>query len=495
MSTAPRRKKKKKQKKISFFQVLLLMLVVLIVFSAAIFFTDTFGMASLMSGMITASSVEYIDEDGIRQITGDYTIDQPGISLEETHISGNLYLGPGIGDGSVELIAVSVEGAVLVQGGGLNTITFRDCLLGEVKVNRPGGDVRLLAVGATIIENTIIETGARLLENPDSGFSGFLAIEVLTAAPVKLTGDFETIQVSVPRANLELESDKVNRLIVTRPAEGTAIKVQEGLQIDSLYLDGAAYLLGSCRVKQAYLSAPGVTELAGELDEVRVTAEAGLISFLPDSLIEKLIIEREALNNVLTVAKDVVIKVLELNEATEVMGEGSIESLSVNAAGSNLEPVPGEIVFGADLVVMIAGHEITTPDQLKALIEHGDPLYSASAANNQVENKPVSKPEPAPAPEPEPEPDPEPDPEPEPAPEPEPEPELEPEPDPVREFIVEEGLTPGKKLVIIALNVSEPQNYQVKVDGLLLGYNAEAQRFWGEVDAEKAERRFVTVTR
>ncbi len=56
-------------------------------------------------------------------------------------------------------------------------------------------------------------------------------------------------------------------------------------------------------------------------------------------------------------------------------------------------------------------------------------------------------------------------------------------------------MTPGKKLVIIALNVSEPQNYQVKVDGLLLGYNAEAQRFWGEVDAEKAERRFVTVTR
>ncbi len=485
------RRKKKKQTKISPLQVFLLILVLLVVGSAAIFFTDIFGVATSVKGLLTASRMELVDEFGIRQIAGDFTIDNPGEKLEDTHIGGNLYLAPGIGDGSVELINVAVEGSVLVQGGGRNTIYLRDCIIPELKVNRPDGEVRIVASGDTTIARTVIETGANLLENPAPGFEGYESVEIMTAEPVKLTGTFNTIIFNVPESNVELNSTALGRLIVTRPAAGSAITFPDGLVIESLYLDGAVFLLGRCTVNNAYLSAPGITELNGLFDLVTISAEAGQFEFLGESTVNGLIVEKEALNNVLTMPEKVSVTTLELNEATEVKGEGLIEMLIVNAAGSNLEQIPENIEFGGDYVVTIAGHEITTVEMLKALIEHGDPLYVASSGSSQGTSSPAPSPSPTPAPAPAPAPKPEPAP----VPEPEPTPEPQPAPDPIRDFIVEEGLTPGKKLVIVALTASDPQNYTVQVSGTVLGYNADAKRFWGEVDADQALRSNVKISR
>ncbi len=488
MSKSSRRKKKKRTK-IGALQVMLLILVLALIGSAALFFTDIFGVASSFRNLLTASQVEIIDEFGIRQITGDYTIDEPDQKLENTQISGNLYLGPGIGDGSVDLLNVAVEGSLLVQGGGLNTIYIRDCALAKLKLNRPDGEVRVVVSGDTSINHAVIETGGRLLNNPAPGYEGFAAVEIMTTEEVTLNGSFEAIIVNVPDANVEINSLSVGKLAVNRQAAGTVVVFPSMGLIENLYLDGSAFLIGEYEVAKAYLSAPGISELAGSFIQARITAEAGQFKLLTGSMFKELTVEKEALNNVLMMDEGSAITALELNEATEIKGEGLIEKLFVNAVGSSLEQIPAEITFSGDYMVTIAGFEITTPEMLKALIEHGDPLYAAASTADQ--ETPAPAPKPAPAPTPAPAPKPEPAPEPTPAPEPEPEP----EPDPIREFIVEEGLTPGKKLVIVTLSVSDPQNYTVRVSGTALGYNYDARRFWGEIETSLAERKNVEVIR
>ncbi len=477
------RRKKKQQTKISALQVVILILVLALIGSATIFFTDIFGAASSVRNLLTASQIEIIDEFGIRQITGDYTIDEPDQKLEDTHISGNLYLGPGIGDGSVELINVNIKGSVLIQGGGLNTIYIRDCTLTELKLNRPDGEVRIVAWGDTTVDTAVIETGGRLLDNPAPGFQGVKLVEIMTAEELILNGSFDTLIFKVPDAKVEINNAEIAKLFVNRQAAGAMIVFPTAAKINNLYLDGSAYLSGESIVEKAYLSAPGITELTGSFKQAEITAEAGQYKLISGTTISELTVEKEALNNILTMEDDTLIAELELNEATAVKGEGSIEMLLVNAAGSTLEQIPGEIIFGGDFVVTIAGHEITTPEMLAALIEHGDPLYADSSTGNQE----ISTPAPAPAPAPKPEPTPEPT--------PVPEPEPEPEPDLISEFIVEEGLTPGKKLVIVTLSVSDPQNYTVRVSGTALGYNSDARRFWGEIEASLAERKNVEVIR
>jgi len=489
--TKSSRRKKKQRTKIGALQVMLLILTLALIGSAALFFTDFFDVASSVRNLLTASQVEIIDEFGIRQITGDYTIDEPDQKLEDTQISGNLYLGPGIGDGSVELSNVTVVGSVLVQGGGLNTIYIRDCIMIELKLNRPGGEVRIVASGDTAIDHAVIETSGSLLDNPAPGFEGFKQVEVMTTEELKLNGSFDTVIFNVPDAKVEINNAEINKLVINRQASGAMIVFPTAATIKNLYLDGATYLSGESTIERAYLSAPGMTELKGSYNQAKVTAEAGQFKIMSGTIISELTIEREALNNSITMEDDTLIAELTLNEATEIKGEGLIEKLFINAAGSTLEQIPGEIFFGGDFVVTIAGHEITTPDMLAALIEQGDPLYADSSSGNQETPTPAPKPAPAPAPAPKPEPAPEP----EPVPAPEPAPEPVPEPDPIREFIVEEGLTPGKKLVIVTLSVSDPQNYTVRVSGTTLGYNPDAKRFWGEVETSLAERKNVEVIR
>lgn len=481
MSRQARRKKRKS--KIS--QAIIIISIALIIVAAAValVITDSFGVATSLRGLLTASSVELVDEDGLTIINGDYTIDTDGSVLEDHHITGNLYLSSAIGEGSVDLINLTVDGSVFIQGGGLKTIKIHNCRFEEVRINRPEGRVRLVASGETIVEYTSLETGVRIVDNVNERSAGFKVIDIVTADKVELSGTFQSIKVSVQDAFVDINSDSLDELITTRAANGSAIKFLDGMVIKTLYLDGSVYLLGHLGVDDAYISAPGITELTGNFNRVRITAEAGQIGLLEESTVAEVVISRNALNNVLTLDEQVTVAYLELNEAVEVKGIGEVELVIVNAPGSTMEQIPQDIEFGDNVSILIAGFEISSSEMLQTLIEHGDPAYYASAETTA----------PAPLPQPEPQPLPEPDPEPEPEPAPEPDP----EPDPTTdfEFIVESGLTPGKKMVIVKLSASDPQNYTVTVAGTSLGYNAEAKRFWGEIDEADAVREKVVVSR
>jgi len=67
------------------------------------------------------------------------------------------------------------------------------------------------------------------------------------------------------------------------------------------------------------------------------------------------------------------------------------------------------------------------------------------------------------------------------------------EADLVKEFLVADGIAPGKKLVVVTLTVSDPQNYRVYVAGETLVYSAAVAGFSGEVREKNALQSKVAV--
>jgi len=497
-------RRKRRKRKISLFAIATSIVIFLVTFSAVVFFNDSFGFASSLRDLLTATRIEKVDAGGIQVIDGDYTIDNPGERLEDAQVTGNIYLGPGIGDGSVDLINVMVDGSVLVRGGGMNSVFMRDCIFDEVKVNRPGGRVRLVFSGESIVESIDLETGARLVENLAEEGLGVKSVRVLTEEKVELAGDFEEIQLLAGEADLDIVSSSLKRLFIDQAAAGSTIAYPEDIYIEDMQLDGSAYLFGRGSVNRAVISAGGNSELEGFFNRVEVTAEAGFFDLIEGSTYQELVVRTGALNNAFYLYEEVIISELELNEAVKIEGKGDILKVIINAAGSNLEQIPHEIEFLQDVSVVIDGHEISTLEMLKALREHGDPDYVAEPTAAWQET--------AAEPEPEPEPETSAEPTEETAPDPEPE-ETEADPDPEAEEKEEAGeeaeqidgvlpgfeleilspeegdeiLLQGKNLLFIILDTDRPDRYQVILDNEELTYLEEVKQFYGLVDQEAQE--------
>jgi len=505
-------KKKKRKKKIGLVPKITAVVIFFVISTFVLFFTDSFGFASSLRSIITASSAEVIEPEGVQVIDGDYTIDSPDQRLEDLHITGDLYLGPGIGEGSVDLINVTVDGPVLVQGGGFETVFMHDCNFKEVKVNRLEGRVRLVLSGKTVFEQVVLETGARLIENLSGAGFGVSLVEVVTDDKVELAGQFNTIHIRAKEADVELDSEQLKNLIVANTADMSRVIYPDGILIGNMQLDGSTYLFGRAAVEQTTISASGATELEGNFDRVKVTAEAGYLDLVEGSAYRELVVTDDALNNILNLNQAVTIGELKLNEAVEVKGKGEIEKVYVNAPGSVIEQIPLDIEFMQEVSVEIAGYEISSADMLHALRDHGDPDYAAEKSADPDTAEPDLEPEAGPEPER--------DTgtgttgteetgtassqdtettgseaEDETAAEKEDDPDAQPEI--IELFAVsEEGIiTPGKKLVVVILDVPDPQNYEVAVGGHDLGEYREAiNGFRGEVDKADAEESKVVAT-
>lgn len=134
-------------------------------------------MLQRLSGRLFTAAGNYGQSDNITTVSGNATVTQTGITLQNTVIEGDLFLTPGIGEGSVVLDKVTVKGRTFVAGGGSNSITITDSTLGDIAVNDPYGRVRLVASGSTGTGPVSMYSGGVLTENQLTG-SGFTDVDV-----------------------------------------------------------------------------------------------------------------------------------------------------------------------------------------------------------------------------------------------------------------------------------------------------------------------------
>lgn len=216
----------------------------------------------IKDGNVEITSKDYnkdkLSKETIKNLTINVQLgEEDAIDVSGIKVSGDLYITDAVGEGTVTLDGVTVEGETVVGGGGTESVHFKKCVLSKVRTNKSDKEgvkplriafeaetqvVEVTIGGGTVILNTVITIPKLIVNSP-------LVVE---GKEVKV--DNFIIQKMVPvvvKVNIGL-------LTIDKAAEGAPIKV-EGI-VDKVDGEGNAEISGSGTVVGYY----NVTLNAGE---------------------------------------------------------------------------------------------------------------------------------------------------------------------------------------------------------------------------------------
>ena len=198
--------------------------------------------------------------------SGEYTGDVDGsavisaddVTLKDMHITGDLIVAEGVGEGHVELDNVTVDGRLLVRGGGANSIVIKgDSKITQVIVSRQEGKVRVAVEDSAQVSVVVVDQGTDSVKL--EGELGTVSVEGAGAA-VEIAGQVDTISVTEDAAGAAVTvakgaavttvttaaedaaltvAGKVESVAVTESASSTTIKTESGAKIDSVTTAGS----------------------------------------------------------------------------------------------------------------------------------------------------------------------------------------------------------------------------------------------------------------
>ena len=194
---------------------------------------------------------------------GNLTVNTEDVVLENMKINGDLFLLEGIGEGTVVLSNVTVEGRTIVKGGGENSIIIENSSLkGVLYITKTGGRVRIVASGSAEISNVRMHSGAVLKENSIEG-EGFKTIEIADLLDkdqeIVLEGHFNAVKIDVPGVKVTISGGTVEKLTVTENAPGSEIVLSEEATVSEFNAGASANVTGQGRIKTARINADNVT--------------------------------------------------------------------------------------------------------------------------------------------------------------------------------------------------------------------------------------------
>lgn len=191
--------------------------------------------ASVMSRLVD----QYISEAGnvTTDEDGNVLVRTAGVTLSDMTIDGDLILADGIGTGDVTLDGVTVEGRLLIRGGGSDSIHITDSTIkGGIILNNPNTATRIVP------------------QNSDLG-------EINVQSDLVVDGDVDTITVS-SAADVTVDGGTVSKIVVSAAADDATITVNDGATVDTIEVnaDGVS------------VSGDGeVTSVTANADDITVT--------------------------------------------------------------------------------------------------------------------------------------------------------------------------------------------------------------------------------
>ncbi|RXZ79407.1 hypothetical protein EBB07_22775 [Paenibacillaceae bacterium] len=208
-----------------------------------------------------------IDEAGIygptsgsETIKGDLTISKPGVTLQNTVITGNLTLAKSIGEGDISLQGITVQGELQIYGGGINSIYVTDSNVHSAIVDKEDGKVRVAATGSTTIALTTLQSAAVLEEKELTG-SGFESVNLSRHIPaqsvVQLSGEYDEVRVDASGIQLVLKTGHIETLEISESVTDTIVELAAGTTIGTAIIYGKVTFTGSGKVQVK--KGPGLT--------------------------------------------------------------------------------------------------------------------------------------------------------------------------------------------------------------------------------------------
>lgn len=194
---------------------------------------EALRMIEKLAGEITSKSGSYT---GIT--TRNMVISSQDVELNNSTISGNLYLTEGISEGNITLNNVTVKGKVYVSGGGDNSIVFNNSNAADMSVNKHNGKIRIVTKGTSAVPTVRVHSGVTLEEDHTLTGAGFGRVIIENTLPndsiIRLKGSFDSAEVQalgVP--TLHLAAGSITEVTLKQLAK---LRVDAGTNIKNLIL-------------------------------------------------------------------------------------------------------------------------------------------------------------------------------------------------------------------------------------------------------------------
>ncbi len=344
---------------------------------------------------------------GIETIEGDATISTADVTLQNTIITGDLYLKEEIGEGSVHLANVTVAGTTFISGGGENSIILEDTSLNNVVINKKGSKVRVVTIGNTTINFTSVEGPALLEEERLAGDAqGFTGVSIKTEEEVILSGDFAAINIVMENAQVTIAKGLALKVHIEKTARNSVLKTFKGTEVADLEINAPSELTGEGLVKEILVKTPGLTKLSGSIDNITTEGIGVYIQISQGTVKNFIVLENESATSI-HLNEDATINNMELLGNAGVTGQGLIKLVSINYPGITIDTKekPEKIEISGDLTAMIGGAEYPEEEE-----------KTTPPKDSNSETGSTTNPSPTPSPKPDPKPDSTPDPTPQPKP-------------------------------------------------------------------------------
>ena len=185
----------------------------------------------------------------------------------EQELSNRIYtntvtLSKDLGDEDVTFSNCVFLGSLLVQGGGEDTITIKNCRVANLQVNKTASAVRVLAQGETVIPQTTTQETCLLETKTLAGGtfgSGFVHITLGSKADTTFTGYFPSVTLSGSESIARLEGASMDLLTVTSTGRRSHIHADGRSLITQAVVNGVAYFHGTGTIQKMEVNVNGVT--------------------------------------------------------------------------------------------------------------------------------------------------------------------------------------------------------------------------------------------
>ncbi|MFS0724829.1 S-layer homology domain-containing protein [Paenibacillus sp. 1P07SE] len=203
-------------------------------------------------------------------VEGAVIISAADVVLQNTTIAGDLTITASVGEGDVTLQGVVVQGRTLIQGGGENSIRFKDSTLGQVEVNKAGGKIRVVFDGTSKADRVRLQSPAKVEAAEGSGVGEVeLGEQLPSGSEIALDGSFARIVVSSEGSNITADNGTIGTFQVNKQAKGSKVSLGKNSKVTQLTLDSGTSVTGDGTVDKASINAEGTT-LAKKPGEVAV---------------------------------------------------------------------------------------------------------------------------------------------------------------------------------------------------------------------------------
>lgn len=184
------------------------------------------------------------------------TIARDGEIAADKRITGDVTISEDVGDGSVELKNITIEGKLIINGGGSNSVTLDGCQIAQAESNK--ANVRVVLKGNTNIN--LINANAPL-SLTEEGWNGKLNEVILLSnnsnEAFNLNAPIDLLRLS-GKAGVNIRKS-INELTVEPGAEGVRIEFFDNVKINAVNGNAMHRMAGYANINIFYVNVNGIS--------------------------------------------------------------------------------------------------------------------------------------------------------------------------------------------------------------------------------------------